>query len=412
MDRANSLLKRKRQVFAYPELAPLWIAVFVDILGFSILIPFLPFFGQAFGAPPWQVGLLMSTNALFGFFSGPIWGRLSDRYGRKPILLICQLGTMTGFLMLAFSRSMTMLFISRIVDGIFGGNYPIAKAMVGDVVPPKARSEQMSNIGVAHVLSSLVGPGLGGLLSQWGILAPGIFSAALALGTILLTLFRVVESNPREKRIAHREASLIGQGSENGSVWRNPAARALLVQWGFHTVSFMVYVSCVSLFANLKLGLDAQQTGMTLMIAGVVRVLVRFLIFVPLLRWLGDRRTLTLGLTMFVLVFLALGFVQTRVQFVLVLCGVSFAAACTRGVMNGFMSRAVQPRQQGQMMGFSASLDSLAQIIGPAIGGYVLGAYPVWTYGALASVFALGAFVMLFLRPMGVSGHQVNEETA
>jgi DHA1 family tetracycline resistance protein-like MFS transporter len=412
MGRANTLFKRKLGVFAYPELTPLWIAVFVDILGFSILIPFLPFFGQTFGAPPWQVGLLMSTNALFGFFSGPIWGQLSDRYGRKPILLICQLGTMIGFLMLAFSRSLTMLFISRIVDGIFGGNYPIAKAMVGDVVPPKARSEQMSNIGVAHVLSSLIGPGLGGLLSQWGILAPGLFSAALSLGTILLTLFRVRESNPREKRIAHGQPSSGGPGPEIQSVWRNRAARALLIQWGFHTVSFMVYISCVSLFANLKLGLDARQTGTTLMIAGVVRVFVRFVIFVPLLRWLGDRRTLTLGLTMFVLVFLALGFVQTRVQFVLVLCGVSFAAACTRGVMNGFMSRAVQPRQQGQIMGFSASLDSLAQILGPVIGGYVLGAYPIWTYGALASVFALGAFLMLFLRPVSASGQHVHEEMA
>ena len=146
---------------AYPELTPLWIAVFIDILGFSILIPFLPFFSQEYNAPAWQIGLLLSTNALFGFFSGPIWGALSDRKGRKPMLLVSQLGTLAAFLMLAFSNTMAMLFVSRVVDGIFGGNFPIAKAVIGDVVPPDKRSEQMSNVGVAHVLASLVGPGLG-----------------------------------------------------------------------------------------------------------------------------------------------------------------------------------------------------------------------------------------------------------
>jgi DHA1 family tetracycline resistance protein-like MFS transporter len=300
--------------------------------------------------------------------------------------------------MLAFSRSMTILFISRIVDGIFGGNYPVAKAIVGDVVPPQRRSEQMSNVGVAHVLSSLIGPGLGGLLSRWGIVAPGLFSAVLSLTTVLLTLFFVQESNPPQKRAAGADAG-VSPGSKDrktSSIWQNPAARTLLIQWGFHTMSFMVYISCVSLFANIKLGLDAQQTGTLLMAAGAVRVLVRFVVFVPLLRRLGDRRTSFLGLGIFVVAYVLLGFVQTPLHFAAVLCAVSFAAACTRGVLTSFLSRSVKPREQGQAMGLSASLDSLAQIAGPAAGGYILGAFPVWTYGGLAALFALGAFLIAF----------------
>ena len=100
MQRLAKLLR-----YDYPELMPLWVNVFIDVLGFSILIPFLPFFSTAFGAPAWQIGLLLSTNALFGFFSGPVWGTLSDRFGRKPILLVCQFGTLAGFLILAFSNS-------------------------------------------------------------------------------------------------------------------------------------------------------------------------------------------------------------------------------------------------------------------------------------------------------------------
>ena len=381
----------------YAELIPLWIAVFVDILGFSILIPFLPFFSQEYNAPAWQIGLLLSTNALFGFFSGPIWGSLSDRYGRKPMLLISQAGTLAGFLMLAFSRNLPMLFASRIVDGIFGGNFPIAKAVIGDVVPSQERSRHMSNIGVAHVLASLVGPGLGGLLSQWGILAPGLLSAALTCITITVTLRYLRESNPPERR-SQAEKAPDQVGTNSRSVWHNGAARYLLIQWGFHTMSFMIYVSCIALFANLQLNLNSKEMGLLLMAAGVVRVLVRFLVFIPLLERLGDRKTSMLGLGIFVVVYLLLGFVRNEFQFALVLCTVSFAAACTRGVLTGFLSRAVKPWEQGKAMGTSASLDSFAQITGPLVGGVILGSPHLWMYGGLASVFALGAFLMSLKR--------------
>ena len=400
----------------YPDLTPLWIAVFIDILGFSILIPYLPFFSAKFNAPPWQIGLLLSTNALFGFFSGPIWGASSDANGRRPMLLVSQLGTLAAFIMLAFSNSLMMLFVSRMVDGIFGGNYPIAKAIIGDVVPPMDRGKQMSNVGVAYVLASLVGPGLGGWLFQWGIIAPGLLAAALTCVTIVMTIFCLKETNPRMKHTteAGSPASEAQQGRHNGdhptgrgpvdarpglgSVWRNRDARYLLVQWGFHTLSFMVYVSCISLFANLKLGLDARQIGLLLMIAGIVRVFIRFVVFVPILDRLGDRRTALVGLGIFVIVFLLLGFVRNQIQFGFILCAVSFAASCSRGILTGFLSRAVKPWEQGRAMGMSSSLDSFAQITGPLVGGVVLGSSPLWVYGGLASALALGAFLMALKR--------------
>jgi DHA1 family tetracycline resistance protein-like MFS transporter len=409
-------LKKRILEARYAELTPLWIAVFIDILGFSVLIPFLPFFSQEYQVPAWQIGLLLSTNALFGFFSGPIWGALSDAKGRKPMLLLSQFGTLIGFLMLAFSGSMTMLYASRIVDGIFGGNYPIAKAIVGDVVPPHDRSREMSNIGVAHVLSSLIGPGLGGLLSRWGILAPGLVSAALTCVTIGLTFFFLKETNPVARRASRQRRALSNPdlGSEPkpadakeglarrrtgpASVWSNPIARYLLVQWGFHTLSFMTYMSCISLFAYLRLGLDAGQVGRLLMIAGIVRVFIRFVIFVPLLERLGDRKTSRVGLTTFVVVFFLLGLVRNQLQFTMALCAVSFAASCTRSILNSFLSRSVKPTEQGRAMGLSASLDSFAHIVGPLVGGFILDSLPLWMYGGLAGIFALGAFFMGFRR--------------
>lgn len=397
----------------FPRLRPLWIAVFVDILGFSILIPFLPFFGQAYGAPAWKIGMLLSVNALFSFWSGPIWGSLSDRYGRKPMLLLSQLGTLAGFLIMAFSSSLTMMFVSRIVDGIFGGNYPIAKAIVGDVVPSDKRSEQMSNIGVAHVLSSLVGPGLGGLLSARGIVAPGLMAATMTTIAILMTFFYLEESNPAALGQGHTrlsQASSAGArgvthgplaaslGARRRQVWQNMTARYLLIQWGFHTLSFMVYMSSISLFANLKLGLDAGQMGRLLMMAGIVRVLIRFVVFVPMRRKIGDRKTSLIGLGLFVPTYLLLGFVTDQVQFAAILCLVSFGAACSRGILNSFLSRSVKPWEQGTAMGLSASLDSFAQIAGPLVGGFVLDSMPHWVYGGIAAFFAAGAFAMTLRR--------------
>jgi MFS family permease len=405
------ILNRVLSKVEYPELTPVWIAVFVDILGFSVLIPLLPYFSAEYGAPPWVIGLLLSTNALFGFFSGPIWGALSDKHGRKRMLLISQAGTLVGFLMLAFSTNLTMLFASRIVDGIFGGNYPIAKAIIGDVAPRRDRGRLMTNVGTAHVLASLVGPGLGGFLSNWGIVAPGLASAALSLLTIVLTLLFVRETHPNFRTSRDGADSLDttgGSDSEDaevpaalpsrGAVLRNPVARFFLAQWGLHTFSFFIYISSISLFAYLRLGLTPQQVGRVLMISGAVRVFIRFVVFVPLLRRLGDRRTSQLGLATFVVTFLALGFIQNQFQFGAVLCGVSFAAGCARGILNSFISLSVSPLEQGRAMGLSSSLDSLAQIAGPIIGSVVLGYLPLYVYGGIASLFALGAFLMSFNR--------------
>ncbi len=183
----------------YPDLIPLWIAVYIDVLGFSILAPLFPYIMNLFNTTSLVVGLLMSMNAMFGLFFGYLLSSLSDKYGRKPLLLISQAGTLAAFLLFAFSTSLEMLFFSRIVDGIFGGNFPIARAIIGDKIPPRERSKQMSNIGVAHVLASLIGPGIGGVLSNFGLIAPGMVGSVLSACTIILTAFMFKETLPSKR---------------------------------------------------------------------------------------------------------------------------------------------------------------------------------------------------------------------
>ena len=195
--------------------------------------------------------------------------------------------------MLAFAKSLPILFLSRMIDGIFGGIFPISKAVIGDCVPPKDRSKQMANIGLGHILASLLGPGIGSLLARagTGLLAPGLLASGMTVLAFVLTLFIFPETNPDVIAGTKREEIRKAVNNITYSVKNNRTAMFLLIQWGFHTLSFAIFMSTISLFAFLKLGVNEQEIGLLLTVAGLFRVFIRFVIFVPLIKFLGDRKT-------------------------------------------------------------------------------------------------------------------------
>jgi MFS family permease len=384
------------KLFDYPRLFPLWMAVFIDILGFYLILPFLPNFITQFNTSPLVVGIIIAVNAIFTFFSAPLWGRLSDSYGRKPMLLISQFGTMSAFLILAFSNSVMLIFISRMVDGIFGGNFPLAKAVISDVVPPKDRGTQMTNIGVAHVLSSLIGPGLGGILYSFGgILIPGLLSASLSFFTIIITAILLEESWQKWKREKVRN-----EPKEKVKISKNKMALYFLVLWGFHTISFTMYVSNVSQYLGIIVGLVALEIGIILTISGVFRAVTRFTLFKPMLRRFGEKNMIIMGLTLFIITFFIVGFTINPIFLVILSILISFAAASVRGNMLSLISQSVSPKIQGRINSYTTSLDSVAQIIGPIIGGVIFDLSveniidPYW-WGVLMSIFG-GIALILF----------------
>ena len=378
--------KRKKK---YPELNALWLGVFCDIMGFFIIIPFLPTFIFLYDTTPLMIGLLMSTNAIFTFMFAPIWGRASDKLGRKPMLVICQFGTTAAFLILAFSNSLEMLFLSRIVDGVFGGNFTLVKAIISDRVPPKDRGIQMTNVGVVMVLAALIGPGLGGFLSIFGIVGPGLCAAALSIITIFVTIKYLEESWPKSNRMTKVERI-----KEKIKLRENKIAIYLLTLWGFHTLSFMMFMITAALIMALVLGLNAFEIGILLTIAGVFRAIIRFTIFRKTLKFLGENRAIILGLSLSVVVFVLLGFVKDVIGFILILILFSFAASCTRGPLTAKITLSVSPKEMGKINGYSSSLDSLARIVGPLIAGFIIGVYGHFWLGLLMASIALVAFIM------------------
>ncbi len=401
------MTRERKRKNPYPQLRPLWTAVFIDILGFSLLIPFLPFFMNDFNATPFEITLVLAVNAFFSFISGPILGKLSDKYGRKPLLIISQVGTLAGFLVLAFSTKLWMVFLSRIIDGIFGGNYPISKAVVADVVKPEDRAKQLTNIGILHVLSNIVGPALGAALGRFGIIGPGLVASGLSVIMIIQTLIFLPETAPIKTGVilvAQPTTNTINSASpKNQNIWKNRTARYLLIQWIFTSLSFIVYISNVSLFANLKIKIGSQpinpqQLGLLLAISGIIQIIIRFTIFIPMLKKWGETITVKIGLGVFVVSYFAMIFVNGVILFSVVLLGVSFGAISTRGILSGFLSKSVPPSEQGKVMGFSSSIDSISQIIGPLLGGLVLTSLQPLYFGLLPSFLSLVGFLMMLRK--------------
>ncbi|UCC21189.1 MAG: MFS transporter [Promethearchaeota archaeon] len=384
-----------RKIFKYPTLSPLWIAVFIDIIGFSMILPMAPFIAQEFNIDIFIMGIILSINAIFSFIFGPILGKLSDKFGRKPLLLISQAGTIAGFLILAFSNSLQMVIISRIVDGIFGGNFPIAKAIIGDEVPPKDRGIQMANIGIAHVLASLIGPALGGIFfSIGGLLLPGLFAAGLSVFTIIITIFILQETWPKSKRELNNKLKhkiVIKIRKNRNAMW-------YLVLFGFHTASFIIAMASLSFFAKIMFGLGPFEIGILLLISGIFRAIVRFTLFKPTINKIGESNAIKVGLGIFLVTFFIIGLSINWVMFLILILFISFAASLTRGPLNSKISQTVTPMEQGKINGIGSGLDSFAQIIGPLIGTLMLSLYAPYFLGFTIASIALVPFFMSFKK--------------
>jgi len=406
--KAKNGVQRKTK---YPALTPLWIGMFCDVLGFYIIIPFLPTFIEVFHTTPLVIGFLLATNAVFTLISAPIWGRISDKIGRKPVLLISQAGTFTAFLMLAFSNSLELLFLARIVDGLFGGNFPMVKAIISDKIPPKDRGVQMTNVGVVFVLAGLVGPGLGGILSVMRILGPeypvataGIGASLLSLSTIFITFFYIKESWPKSRR-EHYEKQI----KVIIKLRKNKDATYLITLYTFHTFSFMMYITTVTLFLGVILGLNALGIGILLTFTGIARAIVRFTVFKPTLRLLGPEKMTKLGLGILFITFFLTALVRDVIGFLILMLFVSYGVACSRGLLISKITQTVKPNEMGKINGYTTTLDSLAQIAGPITGAFILTMYdPSWL-GVSLGLIALIAFVMIFKKIVPVSLKQETE---
>jgi DHA1 family tetracycline resistance protein-like MFS transporter len=364
------------------KLLTLFLIVFIDLLGFSIILPLLPFYAETFSATPTQVGLLVASYAAAQLVGAPVLGRMSDRFGRKPVLLISLAGTFIGFLMLGFANSLAMLFASRILDGFTGGNISVAQAYVTDITDESNRAKGLGMLGAAFGLGFIIGPAVGGILSVYGFALPAFVAAGLSLVSILGVIIFLPESLSEEAR-----KDLMNQTRQRFSLenlWKainRPRVGPIYHVRFFYGLAFAIFQTIFPLYAQYKLGLDARGTGFVLTYVGILVVFVQGF----LIGWLASRFNeyrLVFLATLIMTVSLFAWAVAPNLLFVLViLAPLAFAAGILNTLLNSTLSKAVYPEEVGGALGLSASLESLTRVISPAAGGFLLGSLGPWAPG-------------------------------
>ncbi|HUV26021.1 MAG TPA: MFS transporter [Anaerolineales bacterium] len=364
------------------KLITLFLIVFIDLLGFSIILPLLPFYAETFGATPIQIGFLVASYAAAQLIGAPLLGRLSDRFGRKPVLLISLGGTFIGFLILGFANSLWMLFLSRILDGFTGGNISVAQAYITDVTDESNRAKGLGLLGAAFGLGFIIGPAVGGILSVYGFALPAFVAAGLSLISILGVLLFLPESLTDEERakLANKERQKFSVRNLWQAINRPRVGPILNVRF-FYGLAFAIFQTIFPLYALYRFGLDARSTGFVLTYVGILVVFVQGF----LVGWLASRydeyrliflATVLMGVSLF-----AWAIVPNIVALLIVLAPLAFAAGILNTLLNSTLSKAVYPEEVGGTLGLSASLESLTRVISPTAGGFLLGSIGFWAPG-------------------------------
>lgn len=282
----------------FRSLAPILLIVLVDLIGLSIIIPLLPLYAARYGATPLLTGLLGSTYPLMQFIGAPILGRLSDRFGRRPILLISQIGTFAGFLLLAFANSLPLLFLSRIIDGLSGANISTAQAIVADVTTPRTRTQGLGLIGAAFGLGFVLGPILAFIVlsvSGQSFVAVALTAAVFSLTSIALTYFTLQETRRTGEDIKQRSPFTLQAMLE---ALKRPAIGFLLILMFMQQLAFGGYEQMFSLFTLNRLGLSASDNSALFIYLGLLIVFIQGGLVGRWSKRYGDRWLILLGLSM------------------------------------------------------------------------------------------------------------------
>ncbi len=377
-------------MFSNKALIPIFVVVFVDLLGFSIILPLLPFYALEYKLTPDAIGLIAAVYSVFQFIASPVLGAMSDKYGRRPLLIYSQIGSMLGFLMLGWASAVWMLIASRVIDGISGGNITIAAAYVADVTEPKDRASAMGVIGVAFGLGFMFGPFIGGeLAALWGKAAPA-FGAAIFSGiSVLLTIFYLKEP------VIHRSTKEGKKGlAMTIEYFRTKNLRTFLLIFFFFALPFALYVSMFSLYAHLELDFTERDVGRFLAYVGFLGIIWQGVVIRPLVKKMGELFSVRLGMVCLAIGLLLIVLAENWLQLALVAFIFSFGSGITRVVISSLITQAAPPDKKGSVLGVSASLESLSRIIGPVIGGYMIaGLHPNYIGFVGAGMAAVGAYL-------------------
>lgn len=408
------------------QLATIFMVVFIGLMGFSIMIPLMPSFAESFGASETTQGLLIASYALAQLIGAPILGRLSDRYGRRPILLVSVFGTFVSFLVMGFANALWVLFLARILDGLTGGNISVAQAYITDITDEGNRSRGLGLIGAAFGLGFIIGPALGGVLSAIGTntIAPAVaqiegpsllkevnwtyalpvFGAALITGINFLQVILVLPESLTAPRRAELAKSAGDQRLRRFS-WSalremigRPRVGPLLNMRFFYGFSLSMLQTIFPIYAAVQLGLSPTETAFVLTYAGVMTVIVQAVLVGRLAQRYSDAHLLLMSAMMMSLAMLGWGLASTVPALLLVLLPISLAGGVFNTIINSALTKAVPSDEFGSVLGISTSLESATRVVAPTLGAFMIETLGSWSPGILGGFLTGLTAVYVWLK--------------
>ena len=368
------------------------LVMLINALSYGTIIPLLYPYAAKFGLNPMGLGFLFASYSLFQFLATPVIGRLSDKYGRRPLLILSLIGTSISLVLFASATNLVMLFMARMLDGVTGGNISVAQAVIADVHKPKDRAKWFAFLGAAFGFGFLVGPAIGGILSQFGLTVPFWFAAAVSAIGSILAIFLLPETKKISNKVVVKKEKLI----DFPKMWKalkSPTTGALLLITLIASTGQHAFIIGFQSTTVDVLKFNPTQVGLIFTAFGLANVLMQGLGIKLLLKKFSSRILLKNSLLIGVILVTLMGFAVTPVPFLIVIGLYMFIPPSTPFI-SGMISSATKEEDQGGILGLSQSYMSLGQIIGPIMAGIVTQLYVPGAFWLAAGVWIIGVVLV------------------
>lgn len=336
------------------------------------MIPVLPFLGLSLGLNQFEIGIIVAVFSFAQFFSSPVTGKLSDRYGRKPILIVSQISTFIGFVLLGFATAIWILVTARLIDGLFGSNMTVTQAYLSDITPPEDRTRIYGYSSAVFGGALIFGPVIGGLSSQISFSTPMFIAAGISLISIVLVIFILPESIPDRGTSKPLDLAEIVPYKHARKFFGIPRIRRILILYWIYNLGFILFITSFVLFLDLRYQVDGRMVGFYFGWLGILRVVMQAGMISPLINRLGEKLTLILGLISMMVSLLSFIVIINIWLIFIPMTFLAFGTGVCRPILISRLSQVADQKETGTLMGVSNSLGSIAQFTMPLLGGAIL----------------------------------------